>query len=928
MRIYTAAAHQANMLGVDPEAGLSEQAVLQSRQVHGDNQLPTPREKSLGAIFIEALLDRTLLILVGAAVLSLGVEVVRTLVEPGYSPHFVDGVAILAAVLIASGVTTLNDWQAARQFRLLGKLRDEVSVSVRRDAQVRSLSIFDLVVGDIVILEAGDRIPADGLLLTGTDVAVDQSTMTGESVPVEKSDDDLLLRAGTTLTSGSCTMLVTSVGESSELGKLQAGLQTARQSITPLQERLGRLADYIGIVGASAAILTFLALTMAEVWFRGFVPGFDLATAARLLEFVIVGVTIVVVAVPEGLPLAVTISLAYSVRKMAEDKNLVRTLASCETMGAATIICSDKTGTLTENRMTVVDGWASAGSERRGVGEWFFSFFRRLTSSVEGDDPIQVSGPSADAFSKESALRICQVCAINSTAYLEETVGGMDVVGNPTEGALLRWMDEAWGDDWLSRRQEANIVAQKGFSSDRKQMATVIDESGSLILLVKGAPEQIIAQSSLVATPSGSLAWDEASRPSILQKLSEFSGFGHRTLALAYRKLPQGTSPETAIEAYQDDLVFLALIAIADPVRADVPDALEACRIAGVEVKLVTGDHQATAMAVAQQIGLIQDGDIALEGEAFRKMTDEELKEKLPRLRVLSRSVPLDKLRLVEALKASGEVVAVTGDGTNDGPALRSADVGFSMGVAGTELAKEASDIVLLDDNFSSIVSAIRWGRGIFENVRRFLQFQLTVNLVALSTALLAALMGFGLPLTTVQLLWVNLIMDTLAALALATEAPAEDLLLRKPHGRHEPLITSSMTTQIIGMGLFMLAILLGLLIWDGWLPHELSSQQKLTFIFNTFVMMQIFNEINARSTRFNRSVFVGLEKNHLFIGVIVGTLLVQILIVQFGGSFFSTTPLSTSLWGLSFGLGVLMLPFGLFLRAAGRFWGPKEVNA
>ena len=902
MRIYTAAAQQASVLGVDPYEGLSEQAIQASREAHGDNHLPELPSRSLFEIFVGALSDRTLLILIGAAFLALGVEGLRSFMEPGHVANFVDGVAILVAVTLASGVTTLNDWRADMQFKLLGEIRDDVGVAVRRSGHVSEVSIHDLVVGDIVLIEAGDKVPADGLLLSGVEVSVDQSAMTGESMPVEKGVQDLELRAGGTLLTGAGAMLVMAVGAQSELGKLHSGLHAANQEPTPLQQRLARLADRIGLVGLSAAVLTFLALASSDFVWSATPPGFDLATASRWLTFAIVAVTIVVVAVPEGLPLAVTISLAYSVRKMAEDKNLVRTLASCETMGAATVICSDKTGTLTENRMAVVAGWVGGAAS-------------------EGSE-----GPISTEFSDEAALRVRQICAINSTAYVEKTETGRPrTVGNPTEGALLTWMADVWADDWHKRREQADISARRGFSSDRKQMSTVVYEDEAYILLVKGAPEILIAHSNYLSTKDGDIPWLEEERGSALATLEQFARRGHRTLALAYKKLPKEADAEQEAANPGADLVFLALLAIADPIRSEVRGALHSCRAAGVEVKLVTGDNQATATAVAEEVGLFKPGELVLEGPEFRAMDDSELKEVLPKLRVLARSVPLDKLRLVEALKNSGEVVAVTGDGTNDGPALRSADVGFSMGIAGTELAKEASDIVLLDDNFASIVSAIRWGRGIFENVRRFLQFQLTVNVVALSTAFLAAVLGFGLPLNTVQLLWVNLIMDTLAALALATEAPAEELLNRKPHGRHEPLVTSAMIVNVMVMSMFMLVILLTILLWDGWVPDGTTQAQRMTFVFNTFVMMQLFNEINARSTRFDQGVFTGLHRNPLFIGVLASTTLIQIFIVQYGGDFFRTTPLSLHLWGYSVLVGLSMLPIGWALRSLGKQWFPAS---
>lgn len=894
MRAHERTLAQARELEVDPRRGVSPEEIEARRARHGANRLPEPELPSLWSIFVQALSDRTLLILVGAAALSLLVELVRGWTDPGHAPHLVDGFAILAAVLVASGVTTLNDGQAARQFRALHRLRSAVDVAVRRGGVVQQISVHELVVGDVVLFDAGDKIPADGLLLEGAEVAVDRSSLTGESEPVDKGEGALELEGGSTVVSGSGVMLVTAVGTGSEIGRLQASLQSGGTLQTPLQERLARLADRIGIVGLTAAILTFAALIVSGALRGSFELGLDLGTGARLLEFAIVAVTIVVVAVPEGLPLAVTISLAYSVRKMARDKNLVRTLASCETMGAATVVCSDKTGTLTENRMMVVGGW------------------------VAGREVAAGEGLPERAFSAEGAARVRDVVAIDATAHLEtDAEGRRRTVGNPTEGALLAWT-EGWGDDWAARRESAALVHRLGFSSDRKRMSTVVRAEDGLHLLVKGAPEVVLERVSALATPEGRRPLDEAGRAEALAAVDDFAAQGMRSLALAWRALPEGAALDDA-DALERELVLLAVVAIADPVRADVPDALAACRAAGVEVKLVTGDNALTARAIATQVGLLREDDEVMEGAEFRALDDEALDARLPRLRVLARSVPSDKLRLVERLQARGEVVAVTGDGTNDGPALRRADVGFAMGISGTEVAKEASDIVLLDDNFASIVSAIQWGRSIFENVRKFLQFQLTVNVVALSTAFLAAVLGFGLPLNTVQLLWVNLIMDTLAALALATEPPTPELLDQAPHGRHEPLLTRPMMVSIGGMGAVMLLGLLGSLLWDGWVPAGTSGAQRLTFVFNAFVFMQLFNEVNARSTRFEHGVWRGIARSPLFLGVVGVTAALQVVIVELGGTFFRTAPLGAELWVGSVLLGAAMLPVGMLLRAAGR---------
>lgn len=879
MQQFPATQARAKELGTDVDVGLDDQAVEKSRAEHGENRLPEVPPKSVFSMFVESLADKTLLILIGAAILSLGVELLQGRLDANYSPHYIDGIAILCAVLIASLVTTVNEAGAARQFSELNKIRDAIDVKVLRAGHVRSISIHDLVVGDVVYFDPGDRLPADGMLLVGVDVDVDQSTLTGESVPVHKNKDDLTMKGGTVVTAGSGAMLVLAVGAASEIGKLTHALTAEEDDKTPLQERLAVLADRIGLFGLGAAILTFGALAISAA-VRGEMPvAASLETAKYLLQFAIVAVTIIVVAVPEGLPLAVTISLAYSVRKMARDKNLVRRLASCETMGAATVICSDKTGTLTRNRMSVV------------------------ANVPEPKDAI--------------ADRFAEVASINATAFLEHNDDGtVTYVGNPTECALLAQVDD-WGRDYKKMRDDADLERQIGFTSDRKRMTTVVAVDGKHRVLMKGAPEVVLERSTAQMTADGQVPLSDDDRARLLGDVERFSSEGHRTLALAYKDV-DGALPEDK-EALEVDHVLVGIVAIADPVRPEVKGAVAACRSAGVDVKIVTGDNAKTATSIARQIDLVADDDIILDGKEFREMSDEEITSKLDQLRVLARSVPSDKHRLVSLLKARGEVVAVTGDGTNDGPALKVADVGFSMGLTGTEVAKEASDIVLLDDNFASLVGGIQWGRSIFENIRKFLQFQLTVNVVALSTAFLAAVLGFGIPLNTVQLLWVNLIMDTLAALALATEAPSRELLDQPPHGRHAPLITKAMWVHILGMGLLMVAVLVGTMWTDVIVPAGTPHAAKLTFVFNAFVMMQLFNEVNARSTRFDRGVFGGLTTNPLFGAVVITTFLLQIVIIQYGGSFFRTVPLSMDLWVRSVVIGASVLVVGVVIRSLGR---------
>ncbi|MCC7385215.1 MAG: calcium-translocating P-type ATPase, PMCA-type [Deltaproteobacteria bacterium] len=902
MQSFDQTIQAARALGVDPERGLTAEQAAESLAKHGDNRMPEPETASIWELFLEALKDKTLLILMGAAVLALGVEILRARLQDGYSPHYIDGLAILSAVAIASLVATLNQVRAQKEFSSLRKVRENIGMKVLRAGQVKELSIFDLVVGDIVYLSTGDRVPADGQLLRGVDLTVDESTLTGESVPVEKSASDLEMKSGSTITGGSGVMLVSAVGRSTELGKLQASLTEGEEDPTPLQERLSGLADRIGVFGLGAAILTFLALAISGV-VRGQIGlGLELATLSALLEFAIIAVTIVVVAVPEGLPLAVTISLAYSIQKMAKDNSLVRKLVSCETMGAATVICSDKTGTLTKNQMAVA---------------------RAYTGGSVLQNPSD-----ATAWSAADRTLLQDIAAINSTAFIEHDGGTARYLGNPTEGALLSLL-EAWGIDWRTTRNRAQVLHQFSFSSERKRMSTLVrDSAHGLELLVKGAPEVILSLCRSVHAPTGPRPLGADERRAILEQMERFSAEGQRTLGLAYRVLAEGAPGvqehgDAAAKLLEDDLIFFGLIAISDPVRPEVNGAIAAARSAGVEVKMVTGDNRVIAEAISRELSLLGPEDVVLEGAEFREKSDLEITALLPRLRVLARSSPSDKHRLVRLLKSSGAVVAVTGDGTNDAPALKDADVGFAMGRSGTEVAKEASDIVIVDDNFASIVRAIQWGRSVFENIRKFLQFQLTVNVVALSTAFLAAVMGLGTPLNTVQLLWVNLLMDSLAALALAAEPPRPVLLQQLPHGRHAPLISKPMWASIAVMSAVMVTVLVLILETGLFLPADTAPAVRNTFVFNTFVMMQLFNEVNARATRFSRSVLDGLFKSRLFIAVVVSTALVQVLIVQAGGSFFRTVPLSLDLWIASVILGASVLVIGFVVRKVGSTFAP-----
>ncbi len=860
--------------------GLGAEEVERSRVEHGSNRLIEIRGRSFWRMARGALDDRTLKILIGAAVLVLGIDLAT-------GGAFVDGLAILTAVAIAALAQAYNDWRAQAEFKSLQIEREAQLVRAIRDGEPTAISSFDLVVGDVLELEAGDKVPADCRPVGGTELLVDESTLTGESEAVRKlpaadhEDGGCILAAGTVVLDGRATCVVTSVGEHTEYGRLRAELGGAREP-TPLQTRLGGLADRIGVLGLGAAVLIFVALALAGV-VKGEL-GFDLGGLRQLITYATLGVTIVVVAVPEGLPVAVTLSLAFSVLRMARDKVLVRRLVACETMGAADVICADKTGTLTQNRMRV----------ERVV--W-------LAAPGDGAEPNEVNEALRDP--------IAIIAAVDSTADLDRRAGAR-AMGSPTEAALLE-VCQGWGVNYRGLRRESQLHRVFAFTSERKRMSTVAAAADWCRVLCKGAPEAVLPLCTRAIGAGGVVPLEKESRRALQATIHGWNERALRTLVLAYRELDTGENAETLTEHdAEQDLVFVAAIAIGDPLRDEVPAAIMACRNSGIDVKIVTGDALSTAVAAGRKLGLLSEGDLVVEAGTLRDRPDEELVPLLGRLRILARAVPSDKLRLVKLLQAKGSTVAVTGDGTNDAPALRHADVGLAMGRSGTDVAREAADLILVDDSFASVVRAIRWGRTIHRNIQRFLQFQLTVSLVALVIAFVAGLTGFGTPLGVIQLLWVNLIMDTLAALALAIDPP-EEVLSGAPQGRSAPLITNAMWTRIVCFGAVMVVGLLAVL----YLGERDDSAAHATLVFNCFVWLQLGNLVNSRATALSESPFRGLWRSRPFLAVFALIVVVQVLIVELGGSFFHTVPLSLGGWLLSLTFGVGMVGAGLALRWA-----------
>jgi len=918
-------------------------------EAFGENVLPSPDPKSWLELFIEAFDDTTVLILCASAVVSLAVGIYddRRKTAAGQEPEgaggWVEGVAIIVAVLIVAVVTATNDFTKEQQFRALSAINDDVLVKVVRGGEVREVSTTLLLVGDVVQLEAGDKVPADGVLLRSSDIKVSEATLTGESEEKDKShhgDGDPFMLSGTEVTGGGGTMVVFAVGERSQWGSIRAKMEKEEVN-TPLQDKLDTLAEQIGYVGMGAAVLTFVAL-MAS-WYLDESNGGQ-GMLDEMLKAFIIGVTIVVVAVPEGLPLAVTISLAYSTMKMLADNNLIRVLAACETMGNATTICSDKTGTLTMNRMTVVQACFAGQVADKGP-----------TEGLNG------LGASAREV-------LVQGLSLNTTASLSvadvHPDGTAKVIGNKTEGAMLLLL-KACGEEPSELRasltDDATVLFP--FSSTKKRMSVVVKKGAGSgrRCLTKGAAEAIVERCSSQLTPSGDVkAMTAPERKKMLGLVSAWASQSFRVIALAHKDV-SGSGELPSEEELNSELCLDGLIAIQDPLRPEVPLAVKTCQAAGIMVRMVTGDNLETAVAIAKECGILSEGGVALEGSEFRHMTPKQLDAVLPKLQVLARSSPEDKYLLVTRLNGGGggalpstqtewealhptkswelhrdlllpgykeeweaarhggigEVVGVTGDGTNDGPALRVAEVGLAMGICGTDVAKEASDIIIMDDNFSSIVKAVVWGRCVFDNIRKFLQFQLTVNIVALVTTFLSAGMGYEPPLNAVMMLWVNLIMDTMGALALGTELPTSKLLERAPYKRNASLISRVMWRNVLVQATFQLVASLvllqhGSLLFPG---VEQSSRAHFTIIFNFFVFAQVFNELNARQIGDDWNVLKGLGSNTMFLAVVAFTVLAQVFIVESGGDFTKTVGLSAEQWLRTVGLATVTLPLGVLMR-------------
>ena len=939
------------------------------RRIFGDNRLPTKKSLSIWRLFLNAYNDRILIILTIAAIISLALGVYEAVGQPhnnssnearktgqssGPSLDWVEGLAIEIAVIIVVLVTGLNDYRREKQFVALNAKKDDRLVKAVRSGKSVQISVFDVMVGDVLHLESGDSVPADGVLIGGHGVRCDESSATGESDAMRKTGGDEVWQrivdgnatskldpfiiSGTKVLEGVGTYLVTSVGTNSSFGKIMVSLQTENE-MTPLQAKLAKMANWIGYLGTSAASLLFMILLIR------FLVGLSGNTAtsavkgSQFLDIFIVAITIIVVAVPEGLPVAVTLALSFATKRMLKENNLVRHLRACETMGNATTVCSDKTGTLTQNRMTVVSGLL--GTHLR--------FGRDLLEDEKREEVSFHPAPGMDEkshqLSSEARTLFLQSCVLNSTAFEGEEDGKPTFIGSKTETAILTMAKEHLGLGLVAEERSGVEVAQLfPFDSDRKCMGVVIRmNNGRYRLLIKGAAEILLANSTDILTDLSSsrdlhatpITTESNSR--FATAINTFASHSLRTIAMVYRDFEAW--PPLEAERLEEDqsqaefssvfhsMTLFSLLGIEDPLREGVSIAVQQCQSAGVVVRMVTGDNVATAAAIATQCGIKTPEGLAMEGPKFRRLSQDEMDRVIPKLQVLARSSPDDKRILVSRLKALGETVAVTGDGTNDGPALKTADVGFSMGIAGTEVAKEASAIILMDDNFSSIVNAIMWGRSVNDAVAKFLQFQLTVNITAVTIAFVSAVSSpdSHSVLSAVQLLWVNLIMDTFAALALATDAPTSKILNRKPSPKSAPLITTNMWKMILGQAVYQLVVTFTLYFAGARILHyniDMSTLegQKLqtelnTIVFNTFVWMQIFNEFNNRRLDNKFNIFEGVHRNWFFI--VINCIMVggQIMIVFVGGTAFQIKRIDGTQWAICLLCALPCLLWAVLLR-------------
>lgn len=839
--------------GTDSEKGLNPEQVEKSRSTYGTNSFVRQSHESLAKRIWDASTEPMLVMLIFAAIITLAVNITRYFTGGEY--NFLECVGIFAAIALSVVITIITEGKSAKAFEALNKINEDTLIKVIRNGEPQLITQKEIVVGDIIMIETGDKIVADGRLFSSNDLSVDESALTGESLPVKKDAEFVcqkstpvaeranMLYSGCFVSAGNGQMLVTGVGNDTEFGQIAQELSSIEKTTTPLQEKLDKLGKQITVLGASAAAIVF-AIEVLQFVMNG---QLNLDTVS---DAFITSIVLIVAAVPEGLPTIVAVSLALNIIKMSKENALVKKMIACETIGCVNIICSDKTGTLTENRMTV----------------------QKIYTGGELIDPEQL----------KDEMLLKNYC-INSNANISEEDGSWSFIGNPTEGSLLASAAKA-GVDYQELRQAADIVRVFPFSSQNKDMSTIVRENGKEILYVKGNPEKIISLCTGIS---------EEEKEKNFHLMEEFQNKAGRLLAFAHKEL-EGQYNDEEQDEVEQGLIYDGFVVISDPLSPDVYESIRNCRSAGIEVKMLTGDNIRTARAIANELHMLDDDHIAVEAADIEKLTDEELKEALKKIQVIARSTPLVKMRVVKLLKEQGNVVAVTGDGINDAPAIKHADVGIAMGIAGTDVTKEASDMVLLDDSFSTIIKAVQWGRGIYENFKRFIQFQLTVNVSSVVVVICSILAGFSAPFTALELLWINIIMDGPPALTLGLEPIRPDLLKHKPTRRNENIISKKMLLRIFVNGIFISVIFM-LQHFKNFLGA--APEEEATVLFTLFVLFQLFNAFNCRELD-DTPMFKNLLKNKLMLGVFLLVLILQGIITQFGAAVFETVPLSAAMWG------------------------------
>lgn len=878
-------------LGVNADGGLSAAEVEKSRAEHGENQFTREKPKSILRRIWEALCEPMMIILLVALAITIAVQIVSVCM--GGEFDWIECVGIVVAIVISVAISVVMEHRSAKAFEALSRIGEDTLVKVVRGGEVTLIPQKEVVVGDILCVETGAKLPADGRLIESTQLQSDESALTGESMAVKKDADFIcaaentpvaerhnMLYSGCFITGGSGKAVVTGVGDNTEFGKIARELTNQDKSSTPLQEKLARLGKLITMLGAIAAALIFV-IQIIELAVAGFdgMSGADIFTdiSAAFIDSIV----LIVAAVPEGLPTIVAVTLAINIIKMSKQNALVKKLVACETVGCINVICSDKTGTLTENRMTVTD--VQMGNTRL----------------------------SPDKIPSDSAL-IRGFC-VNSTADVHFNGDRTEFIGNPTECAMLVAAHKS-GVEYQSVRSGYRQIYRYPFSSETKNMTTVVDEMGEIIAYTKGSPEKIIAMCDMA--PEDRRAAEDS--------IASYQAQAGRVIALAHRTLERGYDFDNERALVESGMIFDGFVVISDPLRSDVFAAVERCRHAGIDIKMLTGDNIITAKAIATQLGILDDDHIAVEAKDVEDLSDEEFSEMIKKIRVIARSTPVIKMRVVKALKAQGNVVAVTGDGINDAPAIKNADVGVAMGITGTEVSKEASDIVLLDDSFSTIVTAVQWGRGIYENFQRFIQFQLTVNLSSVLIVFICVVLNIGNPFTAIQMLWINLIMDGPPAVTLGLEPMREGLMDRSPTPRNSNIVSKDMLSRIIVNGLYMTLIVV--------LQTELNflgieEGHESTAVFTLFVLFQLFNAFNARELG-NNSIFKNFLKNHIMLAVFAGTFVLQVIITQFGGTVFDTNGLNIIDWLKVFAMALSIIAVSEIVKLARRLFARGKHRA